>query len=544
MEWHTQSAGQIFDAAIMTISMPAQSIFDQEHYVRHIAARGQFIKALIPALKKAVPLETALDAGCGLGFFADLLQKCGFQVRAFDGRDNNIDEARKRYPQIDFSVGDIEEKSIVQLGCSDLVLCFGLLYHLENPLRAIRHLQALTGKILLLETMCLPTSEPTALLRVEPDSDDQSLTDLAFYPSEGCIVKMLYHAGFKCVYRSAALPDHDDFRETTSHTRRRNVFVASAQTLNAPELALMPEPGEPQNPWQKLPSTRRRLGQYLAQPTSAKYLILAKRLKRRLPRMTVPIRLPFGSWWLARKDHVSGPILDGDFETSELAFVSGFLKPGMTVLDIGAHHGLYTLLASRRVGRTGKVFAFEPSPRERKALRLHLRINSCSNVTVQTQALGDENAEGILHVVESWAAGCNSLRPPDIPAQTSPIKVEVARLDDWLAKHDLQQVDFIKLDVEGAEFAVLRGATMLLGRRPRPVILAEVEDIRTAPWNYAAREIVSMLEERDYTWFEVSKNGRLTEMNTKRREFDANIVAIPNERKESIYREIDHGVRT
>ncbi len=527
----------------MTISAPAQSIFDQEHYVRHIAARGQFIKTLMPELKKAVPLETSLDAGCGLGFFADLLQKCGLQVRGFDGRQNNIDEARRRYPQIDFSVGDIEEKSIAQLGRADLVLCFGLLYHLENPLRAIRHLQALTSKILLLETMCLPTSETTALLRVEPHSDDQSLTDLAFYPSEGCIVKMLYHAGFKCVYRCATLPDHDDFRETTSHTRRRNIFVASNQVLDTPGLALTPEPVELQNPWQKFPSTSRRLGQYLAQPTSAKYLIFAKKLKRRLPSMMVPIRLPFGSWWLARKDHVSGPILDGDFETGELAFVSRFLKPGMTVLDIGAHHGLYTLLASRRVGHTGKVVAFEPSPRERRALRLHLKINSCANVMVQSQALSDENTEGTLHVVESWAAGCNSLRPPDVPAQTSPVEVEVARLDDWLAEHKVEQVDFIKLDVEGAELAVLLGAKNLLGRRPRPVILAEVQDIRAAAWHYAARDIVTMLEDRDYTWFQVAERGTLLEMDTRRQAFDVNIVAIPNERKELVWSQINSDAR-
>jgi FkbM family methyltransferase len=271
---------------------------------------------------------------------------------------------------------------------------------------------------------------------------------------------------------------------------------------------------------------------------------MIRRWLRKISGMRAPFRLWFGAWWIPRQDHVSRPLKDGNFESAEVAFVSRFLKPGMTVLDIGAHHGLYTLLASRRVGRTGKVVAFEPSPRERKALRFHLKINSCSNVAVQALALSDENTQATLHVVESWAAGCNSLRPPDVPAQTSPVKVQVARLDDWLAKHDISKVDFIKLDVEGAELAVLRGATELLERRPRPVILAEVEDTRTAPWNYAAREIVTMLEEREYTWFELSEKGALTPMDTSPREFDANILAIPNERKESICRETGHGVRT
>jgi FkbM family methyltransferase len=264
---------------------------------------------------------------------------------------------------------------------------------------------------------------------------------------------------------------------------------------------------------------------------------------RKVSGIRAPFRLAFGAWWIPRQDHVSRPLKDGKFETSEVAFASGFLKPGMTVLDIGAHHGLYTLLASRRVGRTGKVIAFEPSPRERKALRLHLRINSCTNVTVQPLALGDENAEGTLHVVESWAAGCNSLRPPDVPAQTSPVQVEVARLDDWLANHQIEKVDFIKLDVEGAELAVLLGATKLLERRPRPVILAEVQDIRAAAWHYAAREIVTMLEDRDYTWFQISERGELLEVDTRREAFDANIVAIPNERKEDVRSQITSAAR-
>jgi hypothetical protein len=80
---------------------------------------------------------------------------------------------------------------ILQLGWFDLVLCFGLLYHLENPLRAIRHLRGLTEKCLLLESMCLPEEKPSMLLREEPRQEDQSLTDVACYPSEGSLVKML-----------------------------------------------------------------------------------------------------------------------------------------------------------------------------------------------------------------------------------------------------------------------------------------------------------------------------------------------------------------
>jgi 2-polyprenyl-3-methyl-5-hydroxy-6-metoxy-1,4-benzoquinol methylase len=101
-----------------------------------------------------------------------------------DGREENVAEARRRFPDIPFGEGDIEERAILQLGRFDLVLCFGLLYHLENPLLAIRNLHRLTEKCLLLESMCLPEESTWMLLRQEPDRDDQSLTDMACYASE------------------------------------------------------------------------------------------------------------------------------------------------------------------------------------------------------------------------------------------------------------------------------------------------------------------------------------------------------------------------
>ncbi len=250
------------------------------------------------------------------------------------------------------------------------------------------------------------------------------------------------------------------------------------------------------------------------------------------------MRLPFGVWWLARQDHVSKPILSGTFETSEYSFVRRFLQPGMTVLDIGAHHGFYTLLAAKRVGSAGTVIAFEPSARERKALRIHCKLNRCRNVRILPLALGAENGNSDLYVVAKWAAGCNSLRPPtaDVRANATREQVRVARLDDQLALPKIDHVDFMKLDVEGGELAVLQGAQELLARRPRPVILAEVQDVRTQPWGYRAREIIDYLRERGYQWFHISPEGLLEEMDVSRNTYDENFVACPEERAASLQR--------
>lgn len=256
---------------------------------------------------------------------------------------------------------------------------------------------------------------------------------------------------------------------------------------------------------------------------------LRSRWHDKMRAIPMPIRLPFGSWWIARNDHVGRPLRAGVFEKSELAFVERYIKPGMTVLDLGAHHGLYTLLASKCVGTSGKVFAFEPSPRERKALRRHLFLNRCQNVVLESLALGKENGEVDLYVVEEWAAGCNSLRPPDVSAKTVRTPVQVTRLDDWLGRHEVGPVGFVKLDVEGAELDALRGAKEFLGRTPRPVIFAEVQDIRTAPWGYRAKEIIEFLSQKQFQWFSITPAGALQELDLAEESFDGNFVAIPEE---------------
>jgi FkbM family methyltransferase len=247
-----------------------------------------------------------------------------------------------------------------------------------------------------------------------------------------------------------------------------------------------------------------------------------------------PVRLPPGIWWVPRNEVVGHGVLAGNFETAEVAFVRRFLKPSMTVLDVGAHHGLYTLISSKIVGLKGRVFAFEPSPRERRALVLNVWLNKINfaiswNVTIQGLAVGEENSETDLYVADDWAGAFNSLRPPNVSATTSTTRVHMVRLDDWLARHKIDHVDFIKLDIEGAELGALRCAQRLLEVRPRPVLLVEVYDIRTQPWGYPAREIVQLLDRAGYRWFSLREDGAPYPVEADRECYDANLVAVPSE---------------
>lgn len=218
-------------------------VFDCEPYRRINKARREFLRELLsPQLLAHFDLKTALDVGCGVEALSSSLTGLGVKVTAFDAREENILEAKQRYPEIRFCTLDIEDLKVRGLGQFDLVICFGLLYHLENPFLAIRNLHALTGKVLIVESIISPYRIPVAALVDESPGEDQAVDYIAFIPSESAFVKMLYRAGFQYIYRAIKLPDHEEFRETLACERRRTVLVASRSNLQTPLLKRVPEP--------------------------------------------------------------------------------------------------------------------------------------------------------------------------------------------------------------------------------------------------------------------------------------------------------------
>ncbi len=278
-----------------------------------------------------------------------------------------------------------------------------------------------------------------------------------------------------------------------------------------------------------------RLTRFAAQPWRGKVASVRYRVLSAFPKLRIPIRLPFGIWWILRNDACGQGIVHGCFEMDETQFVEGFLRAGMTVLDIGAHHGYYTLLASKKTGPTGRVIAFEPSPREHRFLARHVRINRCSNVTVENFALGSKAGESDFFVVEGKETGFNSLRPPNITLPTTKHRILVEKLDDYLERNGIGQVDFIKLDAEGGELEILRGAGKLLEGKNPPVILAEVQDVRTEPWGYEAREIIAFASARGFRWFRLLSGGELEEVSPGRRQYDGNFVGVHPARFEIVH---------
>ena len=277
----------------------------------------------------------------------------------------------------------------------------------------------------------------------------------------------------------------------------------------------------------------KKMKRFLQKPWPEKlraiYHVLGHTYRRLMPHLVRPVRLPCGAWLLAWPDVMGRNLRRGGFEENEWHFVEWFLKPGMAVLDVGAHIGFYTLLAARQVGDAGCVVAFEPSPRERRRLRWNLAINRCRNVRVEPFALGEYNGQTDFFVVLGQETGCNSMHPPAVDDPVRCVTVPVVTLDHYLSQSRIRVVDFLKLDAEGAELAVLKGARGLLTTQPRPVLMCELVDMRTEPWNYRAQEIYEFLAQLSYIWFSVAQGGYLCPA-PKKDHYHENLVAVPEER--------------
>jgi SAM-dependent methyltransferase len=225
-------------------------IFDTPHSRRFVEARQAVLRPILQGIREKGKVQSAADVGCGVGYFSGFLKEQGFDVVGFDGRLENVQEAKRRYPDIEFHLANVEDPSILHHCSFDLVLCVGLLYHLESPLRALRNLAAMADQLLLIESYATPQKETAFYLREEPCLKDQSLTTLALYPSESSLIKICYKVGFSAVYRFVPLPDHEDFQDHASRKRQRTMLLAAKAPAQFSGMPLIPEPQDFSDPWQ------------------------------------------------------------------------------------------------------------------------------------------------------------------------------------------------------------------------------------------------------------------------------------------------------
>jgi FkbM family methyltransferase len=179
----------------------------------------------------------------------------------------------------------------------------------------------------------------------------------------------------------------------------------------------------------------------------------------------------------------------GVFEPFMSSIVAGEVRRGDIVLDIGASIGYYTLMFARLVGEEGHVYAFEPAPESFEILKRNIEENGYRNVTLINKAVSDFTGKTRL-----FLCGYNNMAHTMSKTRSSSgsIEIDTVRLDDFFGA-DSRPIDFIKIDVEGAELAAIRGMERLLQRSPSVSLITEFYPGWLASYGADAREYLKFL---------------------------------------------------
>ena len=161
----------------------------------------------------------------------------------------------------------------------------------------------------------------------------------------------------------------------------------------------------------------------------------------------------------------SGLVLTGYWEKHETEIFKKLIKKGMTVVDIGAHIGYYTLIAANLVGKKGKVYAFEPEQKNYSLLKKNIKINEYRNIVPVKKAVSSKTGTAKLFLQTS---ALHTLICPQNNKQS--IEIETVTLDNFIGEN---KINFIKIDAEGAEYMIFQGMRKILENNEDLIILTE-----------------------------------------------------------------------
>ncbi len=208
-------------------------------------------------------------------------------------------------------------------------------------------------------------------------------------------------------------------------------------------------------------------------------------------------------------------MLGGMWEPNYANAFCNLLRPGDVVLDVGANHGFYSLIAAPRIAPGGHVYAFEPSKKFYELIKASVSVNGLGHaISVANLALGDAEGELTLaydpqmsgggHLEIGNAAGAS----PDNAGGLERETVKVVTLDNYLGGK-IAKVDVIKMDIEGAEGLALKGMSGIIDRSRNLKMMMEFCPAMMAGFACDAGFVVQFLESRDFMCWEIGVDGGL-----------------------------------
>jgi len=199
-----------------------------------------------------------------------------------------------------------------------------------------------------------------------------------------------------------------------------------------------------------------------------------------------------------------------DFEWEERHFLNTFLRQGDVFVDIGANIGLFTLIAAYRVGKTGRVFSFEPTFEIYQRLNENIKLNNFNNVYRFQWALSDAESEGSFFKSQNGYDAWNSFAKPIAGETFIKETVQCKRWDDFARDNQLfGNVTMMKIDVEGWETRVLIGACEMLYRKDAPVLMVEFTEEAARSAGSSCKDLYCLLEQFGYQMYTYNSKSQM-----------------------------------
>lgn len=225
-----------------------------------------------------------------------------------------------------------------------------------------------------------------------------------------------------------------------------------------------------------------------------------------------------------------------DSELKEQKLVRNLVRSGDIVFDIGAHYGKYTKLFSLLVGKKGRVFAFEPTPESYQKLKSEIGSAGINNVTLENKAVFSEDTilkfNQFPENYSSWnGIGSPQMKNPDnyrqIVQHTKTIEVPAVSIDSYLKRIGIQKIDYLKLDVEGAEIFALAGMEQLLRAKVIKYLQFEISKKMLEGLNTEASKVFYFLSELGYNSYQITEEGSIGSLATDSDSYYENYISIP-----------------
>ncbi|MEM7647144.1 MAG: FkbM family methyltransferase [Pseudomonadota bacterium] len=198
----------------------------------------------------------------------------------------------------------------------------------------------------------------------------------------------------------------------------------------------------------------------------------------------------------------------GYYEAIETFWVSQILQPGQTMLDAGANLGYFSLVGAQIVGAQGQVHSFEPIPANFKRLKNHIKLNHLESVVhANNVGLWDQNEVLDFGISEETANNFGTFSVGSKDNLVNQLQCQVIKIDDYVSEKKVSKVDFLKMDVEGAELKALIGAQRTL-ERDRPTLLIEICKYTCDRFGYDQEEIWQLLKPLGYKMVLISNSQK------------------------------------